>query len=214
MLPVCPMSAQKPIAIEEGVMKIGTNILDIDLMELLCTWAELIECLHHNHSYGGDTAEIYAHRFQKYRPSIHTYNINMDQVHRACKKGAGALADIVLLFCETYACDATIDGLPPGEWHLQHGEAFDHRAYVRVIYPDRTTEGLLTKVERLRDENEQLWIKYRNAQATAERLQAVVDAADELAYRVLHRLPAVAPEDTVVVIGAADNYRELRGPLD
>ena len=194
-------------------MKIGTDILSIDPMELLCIWAELMECLHCNHSYGGDTAEIYAHRFQKYSPSIHTYNtVNMDQVHRACKKGASALADIVLLFCETYACDATIDGLPPGEWHLQHGEAFDHRAYVRVIYPDRTTKGLLTKVERLRDENEQLWIKYRNAQATAERLQAVVDAADELTHVVLHRLPAVAPEDTVAVIRAADDYRELRGP--
>jgi len=41
-----------------------------------------------------------------------------------------------------------------------------------------------------------------------------VDAADELTHVVLHRLPAVAPEDTVAVIRAADDYRELRGPLD
>lgn len=90
------------------------------------------------------------------------------------------------------------------------------RVISELLYQARAwkdeAEKQRAEVERLREESEQLWIKYRNAQATAERLQAVVDAADELTHVVLHRLPAVAPEDTVAVIRAADDYRELRGP--
>lgn len=79
--------------------------------------------------------------------------------------------------------------------------------FYSVVKPD----GQIVAMQILTQEMAELIASIPQLQAEVERLQAVVDAADELTHVVLHRLPAVAPEDTVAVIRAADDYRELRG---
>ena len=82
-------------------------LLTIPPLELAQLWAELVESWHGVNSYGGDTAELYPYRFQRYNPAAHRgdsepANAAMQDVERlACL----CLAALLQEFRRRYPCE-------------------------------------------------------------------------------------------------------------
>lgn len=111
-------------------------LLDVPTLELMKLWAELVEAYHGHNGYGGDTAELYACRFQRNDPRLAHENMRDEARRENGIASAPDLVELVELFCEEYDCAALIDGHAPTEWSKMV-QCFDHRAHVKIVRVDR-----------------------------------------------------------------------------
>ena len=106
------------------------NLPPLTLMEL---WGELIECLHGVNGYGGDTAEIYAYRFQMYSPVAHN-KINTvagpARLKEIAIESGELLAQLCGMFVVRHECAVLINGTPLDDWPFVY--EFDHRVHVTI----------------------------------------------------------------------------------
>ncbi len=101
-------------------------------------WAELNEAWHSINGYGGNTAEIYSYRFQRYSPMAHGSNrteTGDEKLKSHYRQAASSLVDLVELFCTIYDCNAAIDNMKPNSWkhEIDTGlREYSHRAHVKI----------------------------------------------------------------------------------
>ena len=113
-------------------------LIEVSVIELLKLWGELIEAYHGVNGFGGNVAEIYAYRFQRYSPLAHTqpvYEMGQEELHVINLKAGNSLVALVEEFCNQYECKAMIDKIEPETWcrRLNSGLIeFNHRAHVNV----------------------------------------------------------------------------------
>lgn len=120
-------------------MLFSNPLVEVSQIELLRIWGELVESYHGVNGHGGDTAELYACRFQRYSPMIHGgHDLTSNQLRLKAgvdRNAAFALVALVEEFCREYNCSAEIDGIDPAIWCKEisfNQRAFDHRAQVKV----------------------------------------------------------------------------------
>jgi hypothetical protein len=115
----------------------STALLSIPPLELCQLWGELVECYHGVHSYGSDTAEIYAYRFYSHNPILDSFPRekeapDSDELELRILHAAQALSALCQLFTEIYCCDVYIEGALAADWFRHYRYTFTHRAHVRV----------------------------------------------------------------------------------
>ena len=109
----------------------GTGVLsEIPLVELMKLWGELVECYHGVHFYAGESAQIYAYRLMRYRPTV--VSGNPVAVAEESVAAGRRLLELVNLFCAAYEdAQVRVDGkLVEDYWQ---SFPFDHRAVVTVL---------------------------------------------------------------------------------
>lgn len=79
-------------------------LIEIDSLELMHLWGELLECFHNVNGYGSDTAEIYAYRFQTKHDGLESHKEEM------YKDNSRKLVELLKLFCSEYECDCEVEG--------------------------------------------------------------------------------------------------------
>lgn len=104
-------------------------LLEVPAVELMKLWGELVECYHGVHSYGGDSAQIYAYRLMRYRPTVISGNpvaVAEEQIAAGQR-----LLELARLFCAAYEdAQVCVDGrLVKDYWQ---SFPFDHRVTVNV----------------------------------------------------------------------------------
>jgi hypothetical protein len=121
-------------------MMFSNPLIEIPIIELLRLWGELVEAYHSVNGFGGNVAEIYAYRLQRYSPFIHDNIANGDrrlgELLTNEQKAGNALVALIGEFCDQYSCKATVDRLDPAEWckRLNFNQLrFDHRVYVEIL---------------------------------------------------------------------------------
>lgn len=115
-------------------------IPDLRPMELLALWSELNDAYHGKNGYGGDTAELYAYRFDTYAPTRHgsdghAGNPSIADDNEANAERARRLYDLLTLFSKLSDCVVSVNGRPGrkvGKWML--AMRFDHRVHVQVTH--------------------------------------------------------------------------------
>lgn len=83
------------------------SLLSISPLELMLLWGDLVEAFHKVHVSGGSVAQIYAYRLVPYSMTLHSEEEQREEWVRARKR----LYALVKLFCDTYQCEALIDGV-------------------------------------------------------------------------------------------------------
>lgn len=119
------------------------SIPDLRPLELLALWSELDDALWGKNAYGGDTAELYAYRFNVFSPAIHgavatefaKTPSGREMANAAAAERTRRLFDLLTLFetqreCSVFLMETRERGRRLGEWLLS--EPFDHRVHVRV----------------------------------------------------------------------------------
>lgn len=127
-------------------------------LELAKLWGELVEAYHGCNGFGGDTAELYAFRFQRFNPVVHTDAMKDGDTRREASwrhylDAAKSLHSLVSIFCEEFDCIARIDGLTKDSWldEVQYGDGvFDHRVHVRILNSELTKLKIENKVSDIR----------------------------------------------------------------
>jgi len=116
-----------------------TPLLRISPLGLLDLWDDLLTARYGDNSFGGDTAEIYAHRCAS--PGAATTLMlcagtdTAAQIHDAAIEAAQGLHAIIALFIERHRVTVEVDGRPFGPWVASR--PFTHRAHVSVT-PSRS----------------------------------------------------------------------------
>ena len=115
-------------------------LLAIPPMEFALLWGEILEAYHGVNGFGGNVAEIYSYRLQRYSPIVHSDRMKQGE-HRDKEEwshyheAARALVSILEQFSCVYECKIEIDGVDPYTWvdTISCGDyRFDHRAHVTV----------------------------------------------------------------------------------
>lgn len=108
-------------------------LLQVDTFELMKLWAEFVECYHGVNGHGGDTAEIYAYRFNKEVPLAKlAYRTSINKPLVISNLAQQQLGALVQLFCATYNCKAMIDNITLKNW-LSSPVLFDRKVRVCII---------------------------------------------------------------------------------
>ena len=114
-------------------------LIEVSIIELLRLWGELVEAYHDKNGFGGNVAEIYAYRFQRYSQLAHLQPITKmgeEELHLISIKAGNALIALVEEFCSQYHCKAMIDEIEPDTWcrRLNSGLIeFNHRVHVTIL---------------------------------------------------------------------------------
>ncbi len=111
------------------------NLPDIRPSEFVALWCELDDAYYGKNGYGGDTAELYAYRFEVYCPTRHGVagragTASPTDWMEAFAKNASRLLDLLTLFASVRDCFVLIGERKIGKWVL--AMQFDHRVHVRV----------------------------------------------------------------------------------
>lgn len=106
------------------------GIHDLSIVEAMRLWGELVECLYGVHGFGGDTCELYAHRFGHYTPAV-ALNAQSRMATDAVRASATVLHALLTEFAETFDCTIEVNGRELGDWLIE--SPYDWRAHVRVI---------------------------------------------------------------------------------
>jgi hypothetical protein len=113
------------------------KILTAPLDEVLRIYGELVECYHHKNSWGGDRAEIYAYRLQRYSPYLEGNNKESEYATQEREQrnsdAAHALIEICKQFAKDYHCRIRIYGGTAEQWLKEKAKTFDHRVHIEVI---------------------------------------------------------------------------------
>ena len=127
-------------------------MIDIPLRELLKLWGELVEAYHGKNGFGGDTAELYAYRFNRDNPvrrAAADTSLAKDAAREAAMEAKTSLWELCRLFREEWQADIYVDDQTLWNW-FQTAGGFDHRAHVQVLPRDndRRFEELKDQVYR------------------------------------------------------------------
>lgn len=112
---------------------------NMSVVQVLSVWMELEDALHGESGYGGDTAEIYIHRFMPYRPGAGSMPpeeamrapITGPDVAAAYDRANVSLHSILVHFAKERDAQIEVDGNELGEWVKTARNT--HRVHVRVI---------------------------------------------------------------------------------
>lgn len=122
----------------------------ISIPQIVSVYDDLVKAYFGVNRYGGNVAEIYAHRVSEYSTSVHSSfgatskNGHLFEVLKEYTENAGSnLFSIIELFKEHYP-DATVRVKGVRNWvtpraGLQGG--FNHRTHVQVTHPNQTIHG-------------------------------------------------------------------------
>lgn len=117
-------------------------LLTLPPLEFAQLWGELVEAYWGHNGFGGDTAELYSFRFQRYNPTVHMSSMrdgperDEEEFNHFCG-AARTLLSLVQQFCIAYGCLCEIDGVSVEEWAdavACNKHRFRHRAHVRVVH--------------------------------------------------------------------------------
>ena len=111
---------------------------NVSINRILEIWNQLWLAYYGEHSYGSDTAEIYAYLLMPNDPlELIESKVPDSELVLIAKKerysqAARSLYSIVSKFSEMNDVKCFIDNEPPDEW-ISHNTYFPHRAHVRVV---------------------------------------------------------------------------------
>lgn len=109
-------------------------LIELDMLSAMEIWGELVEAYHNLNGFGGNTAEIYAYRLQRFEPqaieAIGGVKKHRDKLNQ---KTANQLAALIEEFARQWECKILIDDQTPEAWLRQIQDGFNHRAHVKVI---------------------------------------------------------------------------------
>ena len=115
-------------------------MINISLPNALRIWAELEAAYYGNNGYGGDTAEIYAHRVLNFSnlarlaQCISSSGLGREALVEEATECSEALAEIIKLFKDVHPdCDITVDGTTPKKALSQ---PLTHRCHVTITTND------------------------------------------------------------------------------
>lgn len=108
-----------------------SELLQIGPFQLMELWAELVEAWHGVNGFGGDTAEIYAYRFQAYSPFAHWHH-DEEKLGEIGLQSARQLYELLTMFKVRHDCRIIVDGKPLGAWLKKF--PFNHRVHVRILH--------------------------------------------------------------------------------
>lgn len=109
-----------------------SHLLSVPTRELLNLWADLVLAYHGKNGFGGNTAEIYAHRFHVGSPMIELNRSNpLDAIAERNQLAKNSLVELLLMFGEQWNCGIAVDGMGLDFWSASP-DVFDHRVHVEV----------------------------------------------------------------------------------
>lgn len=102
----------------------GIHSLNFD--DATALWADLVAAYYGYHGFGGNVAQLYAHRFGCYSPTA-THPAGKREYER---DSAVVLHALLVAFKGSYDCDLEVDAQPFGDWVAER--PFGWRSTVRV----------------------------------------------------------------------------------
>lgn len=106
------------------------ELLEVGTFQLMLLWSELTEAYHGVNGFGGNTAEIYAYRFQAFSPMAHWHKSEKD-VEAIERKAARQLYALLMLFLEYHeSARIFVDDRLIGKWVAEM--RFNHRVHIRI----------------------------------------------------------------------------------
>lgn len=113
---------------------------NLSMVQALSIWSDLESAFFGKNGFGGDTAEIYIYRAQRYTPSLsgadpanvmaYDFSISANNVREAYDNANEALCLLFQHFAETREAYIEVDGRALGDW-LKTAR-YTHRIHVRV----------------------------------------------------------------------------------